>query len=267
MTATTTSRALHRADLDDPELIRIIDAIEPSGTARRHRKGWEQAITILAFERGGVLDVNGRCLSVAAGHEMILYYLTTRFEHVVATDLYADADAWAANEGDLAMLVDPARYSPIEFDRRRLIACHCDALDLRFPDGMFDASYSLSSIEHVGGWDGAVRMLGEMARVTRAGGVVAITTEVVCDGGPGQARPGLELFTPEALRELGDQEPRLEWLDEVDLDPKADGTVPIPIIDAIHLRSSGFDVPEHLRVRAPDGRVFTSVCLAFRRIA
>jgi SAM-dependent methyltransferase len=264
---TCTSRVLHRDDLDEPQIAATIRAIDPAGTSARHRKGWEQAMTVLAFQRGGVLDRDGLCLSVAAGHEMVLYHLTSRFSLVVASDLYADAGDWAANEGDLSMLVDPDRFAPGPYDRRRLVACHLDALDLRFPDGLFDATYSLSSIEHIGGDGGARAMLAEMARVTKPGGVVVVTTEVLTDGGPDDSMPGVELFSPGRLEALVAAEPRLSWLDDVDLRPPDDGCEEIPIVDAITLRASGLEVPEHLRIRTPHGRSFTSVCLALRRTA
>lgn len=264
-TARSSSRILWPEDMDDPGVASLIAQIDPTGASRRHRKGWEQAVTLQAFERAGLLDGRRTCLSVAAGHEMLLYELTSHFEHVVASDLYADAGDWAENEGDLTMLVDPDRFAPRTYDRRRLVACHLDALDLRFPDEWFDATYSLSSLEHIGGEKGAKAMLSEMARVTKPGGAVVVTTEVVIDGGPAESMPGLELFTPTSLVSLAEEEPRLSWLDPPDLTPPTpQGEV--PIVDVIRLRESGLEYAEELQLVTPQDRRFTSACLAFRRV-
>lgn len=262
-----TTRILDSRDLDDPSTAQLVAEIDPSGSSRRHRKGWEQAVTLQAMDVAGVLDRGGTCLSVAAGHELLLYHLTSRFAQVVASDLYADAGSWAADEGDLSMLVDPDRFAPGPYDRRRLLTCHLDGTDLRFPDAWFDATYSLSSIEHVGGEPGARAMLSEMARVTKPGGAVVLTTEVLVDGGPAWSVPALTLFTPEDLLALAAHEPRLELLDEApDLRPPTEVEEVVPVADVSRLRLSGLEVASQLVMATPDGRAFTSACLSYRRV-
>lgn len=243
----------------------LIAEIDPTGAGHLHRKGWEQAMTVLAFRRAGVLDRDGACLSVAAGHEALLYYLTRHFRQVVASDMYADAGYWAADEGDVAMLVDPDRFAPYQYARRRLLPVHLDAFDLRFEDESFDATYSLSSVEHMGGFDGAVRAIAEMARVTRRGGCVVVTTEVAVDGSDGESLPQAEIFGPAQLPRMVAAVKSLEWLDGVALEAIDEGIQPVPIAEAITLRLSAIESAEHLRVRTPSGTVFTSVCLALRR--
>ena len=49
------------------------------------------------------------------------------------------------------MLTDPGTFAPYPYERERLDVRWMDARDLRFPDGSFDAVFSLSSIEHFGG--------------------------------------------------------------------------------------------------------------------
>jgi SAM-dependent methyltransferase len=68
---------------------------------------------------------------------------------------------------------------------------------LAFLEGAFDVAYSLSSIEHFGGFDGARRAVTEMARVLKPGGVLAVATEY-CLSGP----PHHEAFQPAEVRAL-----------------------------------------------------------------
>ena len=83
-----------------------------------------------------------------------------------------------------------------------------DGRHLAFRDETFDVAYSLSSIEHFGGLQGAVSAIDEMARVVKPGGVVVVATEYrlsgppypdVFDGAQIQKlfdRPGLRLIEP-----------------------------------------------------------------------
>jgi SAM-dependent methyltransferase len=53
-----------------------------------------------------------------------------------------------------------------------------------FPEPLFDAVYSLSSIEHFGGHERASQAVREMARVLVPGGIACVATELVLEGGP-----------------------------------------------------------------------------------
>ena len=64
--------------------------------------------------------------------------------------------------------------------------------------------YSLSSIEHFGGVEGAAATIGEMGRVLKPGGVLAVATEYVLSGPP---HP--ETFLPQDIARLVNQ-PGLE---------------------------------------------------------
>ena len=59
-----------------------------------------------------------------------------------------------------------------------------DGRALKFADDTFDVTYSLSSIEHFGGFEGAAQTMREMARVLKPGGVLALATEYVISGPP-----------------------------------------------------------------------------------
>jgi hypothetical protein len=74
----------------------------------------------------------------------------------------------------------------------------------------------LSSIEHFGGLDGAVRALAQMHRVLKPGGIAAITTECIVNEMPEFTAPGLELFTTDAIRELSQGVSGLELVEPID---------------------------------------------------
>jgi SAM-dependent methyltransferase len=243
--------------------------IIPSESGLPHRKAWEFAIGIQALREAGVLHDDANGLSVGAGHEAILYYLANHSGQIIATDLYG-AGAFAGREAATTMLSDPDLFAPYPYRRGRLMVMHMDALDLRFEDDTFDYSVSFGSVEHIGGYDGARGAVAEMARVTRPGGVVFVTTELAADGGPDAAAGPTELFAPETLLRLAESIPELEWLDEVDLRPPSEPEVPvIDLGTQIGLLEIGEGIYPHIRlatqVDTGEVREFRSVSLAFRK--
>ncbi len=165
-------------DFDDPLVRGRIREIVPGLPPEQelHRKYWEYALLTLFLEDVGALGEGTKALSVAAGHEEVLFWLANRVGRVVATDIYGRG-SFAAREADAAMLTDPARFAPYPFRRERLEVLEMDALDLRFEDGSFDVVFSLNSIEHFGGRREIVRAARELARVLRPGGHAFIVTE------------------------------------------------------------------------------------------
>jgi SAM-dependent methyltransferase len=191
-------------------------------------------------------------LSVGAGHEPVLYWLTNHVGSVVATDLYEGV--WQdvqAREGDDGVLHRPDRYAPFPYRQERLRFLKMDGRRLAFPDGIFDVVYSLSSIEHFGGLGGARATVDEMARVLKPGGVVAIATEYVLDGPPHE-----ETFQPAEIAELLDR-PTLRLVQPVD-----DRVYTRYQYAAVDLYANPHQTP-HMVVRFND-TIFTSV-MAFLR--
>jgi hypothetical protein len=90
------------------------------------------------------------------------------------------------------ILSHPEAYAPFPYRRDRLTFMRMDGRHLEFADATFDIAYSLSSIEHFGGMEGAVATLREMTRVLKPGGVLALATEYVLDGPPHE-----ETFRPD----------------------------------------------------------------------
>jgi SAM-dependent methyltransferase len=199
------------ADFANPELRELIrdayagdlehfgDPGFPSG--REYRKYWEVAMTLRSFRSLGVLREDARVLGVGAGREATIYWLTRHVGEVVATDLYATADAWSETDSSADMLTDPGRYWDRDWNPERLTVRHMDALELEFEDESFDAIFSSSSIEHFGDFPDVRRSVEEMFRVLRPGGILALATEFRLEGDR-IGYPGLLRFDEPELRAL-----------------------------------------------------------------
>lgn len=256
-------------DWGDPELTWLMDEITPSGSAPVHRKAWEFAIGVSALERGGVLHDEAVGLSVGAGHEPVLFYLTNRCRWLFATDIYG-MGIFGLGEAAASMLIDPDLYAPYPYRRRRLTVTHMDALDLRFENGTFDFVVSFGSIEHFGGAAQAAQAMAEISRVLKPGGIASVTTEVAVDGRGDAHAPGLEIFSPETVLSLGQQAAGLEWFGGVDLAIADDPDVPIiDLSSEMDRLEAGDQTYPHLRLRIETlgggWRTFSSVSLALKR--
>jgi ubiquinone/menaquinone biosynthesis C-methylase UbiE len=165
-------------DFDDPRFLERIGDIVPGLEPHQqvHRKLWEYAMLTLFLEEVGALDEATEALSVAAGHEEVLYWLANRIGRIVASDIYG-VGQFAHREADVTMLEDPARFAPYPYREDHLEVVEMNALDLKFPDDSFDVVFSLSSIEHFGERKEIVRAAREMYRVLRPGGYAFVVTE------------------------------------------------------------------------------------------
>ena len=163
-------------DFGDPEVRERIRSIVPGHDeqAELRRKFWEYAMLTLFLEDVGKLNEQTVALSVGAGHEEVLFWLTNRIGRVVATDIYGEG---TFVEADDAMLNDPARFAPYAYRRDRLDVRRMDARFLEFEDATFDVVFSLSSIEHFGSTPDIKRAAREIGRVLRPGGYAFIVTE------------------------------------------------------------------------------------------
>jgi SAM-dependent methyltransferase len=173
------------AKWDNPEWMALLGSLKcvPLDKESMHRKGYEYAQTLFGLRRLGRLTPEASVLSVGAGHEPVLYWLANEVGRVVATDMYdmSWGGAWAG-EGDAAVLNRPEDYAPFPYRRDRLSFVKLDGRYLAFADASFDIVYSLSSIEHFGGLDGAAAAVEEMGRVLKPGGVLALATEYILSG-------------------------------------------------------------------------------------
>lgn len=215
-----------------------------------------------AFECCSVLTSRAMILAVGAGHEPPVYCLTNRVRWVFATDLYGSSPF---GEADATMLSNPDAFAEQPYNRRRLVVEHMDAMDLRFEDATFDAVFSLSAIEHIGGVDGAKRGLREMVRVTQPGGVIAVATEIVVNNAPHFSGPGLEIFTAETLSCLWDDSPA-EPVEPFNftVSPQTVST-DYPLADALRDTRNGKTHLPHILLNL-EGRRFTSVFACLRKL-
>lgn len=242
------------AKWDNPEWIEILRSLGLSDDKlSMHRKPYEFTQLVYGCRRLGVLNEDARIVSVGAGHELVLYWLANHAHRVVATDMYEGV--WQdvqGREGDPDVIRRPEDYAPFPYRQRHLTFLQMDGRQLAFRDGTFDIAYSLSSIEHFGGLEGAAATVREMGRVLRPGGILALATEYVLAGPPHE-----ETFQPDDIARLIDQ-PGLELVQPID-----DRVYRRYEFAAIDLYRNPYQTP-HMVVRFDD-TVFTTVMVFLRK--
>ena len=245
------------AKWDNPEWLAILKSLAaaPIEKAQMHRKAYELTQTIFGLQRLGALTGTARILSVGAGHEPILYWLANHAGKIVATDLYeGEWQSKFSREGDPGVLDQPAAFAPFPYRRERLAFMRMDGSRLAFVDRSFDAAYSLSSIEHFGGVEGARRSVADMARVLKPGGILALATEWCVRG-----TAGGEVFSPAEVRRIIDQ-PSLRLVQPID--DRVWDRYETPPVD---LRVDRFQSP-HMLLKH-DQAIFTSVFVFLEKLA
>jgi SAM-dependent methyltransferase len=239
------------ANPDWLDLLRSL-AVVPVDRPSMHRKAYEFTQLLFGLTRLGFVRDDVRVLSVGAGHEPVLYWLANRVGHVIATDMYGGVwQAEGAQEGDATVLSDASQFAPFPYRADRLVFLKMDGRFLAFADETFDVVYSLSSIEHFGGFAGARDSVVEMARVLKPGGLLALATEYSLSGPPHH-----EAFQPADVRALLTH-PALSLVQPID-----EGVWGRYEYKAIDLRVNPYQTPHMVVTDA--GTVFTSV-MAFLR--
>ncbi len=243
------------AKWDNPEWMDILRSLGLSDDRfSMHRKPYELTQFIYGCSRLGALTTDAEVVSIGAGHEIVLYWLANRVRRVVATDLYEGY--WTerrGREGDPSVLTRPDEFAPFPYRQDRLTFLKMDGRHLEFPDDTFDIAYSLSSIEHFGGLEGAGQTMREMARILKPGGILAIATEYALSGPPGD-----DVFQPHEVHTLTAQ-PGLELVEPIDERVwNRYQTVPV---DVVH---DPYRTP-HMVVHVFD-TVFTSVMFFLRKL-
>jgi SAM-dependent methyltransferase len=178
-------------DFEDPELLDTIRSLVPERdpAAYIERKVWEFAMVMLFLRDTGHLDGRSRVLSVGAGNERVLFWLTNHVGCIVATDIYGEG-RFAGQEAEVSMLTDPAAHAPAYPWRPDRLEVHrMDARTLEFEDKTFDAVFSVSSIEHFGTPPDIARAAGEIGRVLRPGGHAVVLTDMFVRRHPLNAAP------------------------------------------------------------------------------
>jgi SAM-dependent methyltransferase len=237
------------AKWDNPDWYAILLSLfsVPTDKAAMHRKAYEYVQAIFGLQRLGRLTETTRMLSVGAGHEVILYWLANHVGRVIATDLYeGDWQSAFSKEGNPDVLADPSAYAPFPYRSDRLTFLRMDGSRLAFRDESFEVVYSLSSIEHFGGVEGARRSVADMARVLKPGGILALATEWCVRG-----QAAGEVFSPDQVRAIIDH-PRLRLVQPID-----DRVWDRYEAEPVDLRVDRFQSP-HMLLKHDDA-IFTSV--------
>ncbi len=242
------------AKWENPEWLEILRSLGLSDDRlAMHRKPYEFTQLIFGCQRLGVLRPDASVVSIGAGHEQVLYWLANHVTRVVATDMYEGLwQGERAREGDPVVLVDPDMYAPFPYRRECLEFMKMDGRSLDFPDGTFDVSYSLSSIEHFGGFEGAAQTMREMARVLKPGGVLALATEYILSGPSAH-----ETFQPDEVKALI-RASGLELVEPID-----EGVYRRYEARPVKLQVDPYESP-HMTVQIDD-TVFTSVMVFLRK--
>lgn len=241
------------AKWDNPDWVQLLTSLgEGPDKGSMHRKAYEFTQLLFGLGRLGALGDEVDLLSVGAGHEPVLYWLANHAGRVIATDMYGGVwQSERAMEGDAAVFADPAQFARFPYRQDRLVFLRMDGRHLAFAAGTFDVVYSLSSVEHFGGLEGAKSAVAEMARVLKPGGLLVLSTEY-CLSGP----PHHEAFQPAQVQAL------LEHPDLALVEPIDERVWQRYDYVPIDLRVSPYQTP-HMVV-TDLGSVFTTV-MAFLR--
>lgn len=244
------------AKWDNPEWVSLLRSVGtvPPDKLSMHRKAYEFTQTLFGLSRMDRLREDVRIVSVGAGHEAILYWLANRVGCVVATDMYDTEWKQArAGEGDEDVARRPEKFAPFPYRQDHLFFSKMNGRTLGLRDESFDVAYSLSSIEHFGGFEGGRDAIDEMARVVKPGGLVVVATEYLI-GGPRTD----ETFPPDEIRALAER-PGLKLLEPID-----EHVYERYQVEAVDLRTNPYQTPQML-VRNGE-TVFTSVMLFLEKL-
>jgi SAM-dependent methyltransferase len=234
--------------------------------AQEHRKHWEYAHVVGGLKQLGAVQPDSWLLSVAGGHEEPAYELTNFVRWMFLVDIYG-VGGFSGAEAQETVLTNPDAFATLPYNRNRLVVQYMNALDLRYEESTFDGVFCLSSVEHFGGFKGAVQGLRQMHRVLKLGGVAAITTECIVNGAPVLDLPGLMLFTPKVIENLGKAVPGLELVEPIDFSISAASlATAFPFERAVEDAKVHHTEYPHI-VLGLQGRYFTSVSLFFRKTA
>lgn len=231
-----------------------------------HRKHWEYAHLLNGLEHLGAIRPDSWLLSVAGGHEEPAYELTNHVRWMFVVDMYGTSE-FSDREARESILINPSAFTYVPHNPRRLVMQYMNALDLRFENDTFDAVFCLSSVEHFGGFGGAVRALSELHRVLRVGGIGVITTECIVNGEPVFDNPFLYLFTPELLDQLARSIPGFEPVEPIDFHVSEVSMATVASQQhAVELARQNLTQYPHV-VMEREGRYFTSAAVFLRKIA
>ncbi len=157
-----------------------------------HRKLWEYNQILFSLRRLKYLTPQTLALSVGAGHEPLLYFLTHRIKKIIGIDLYESS--FFGGEDDTDTVDSTEKYAPFPYDPHKIELKQMDALNLEFTHNIFDFIFCISSLEHFGSLKSMQKSVDEMYRVLKPGGCAVITTELKLNR-LGGIIPGARIFS------------------------------------------------------------------------
>lgn len=265
------NRVCNLEDWNKPELVATMRTLLPYFSvdpkypqATEHRKHWEYAHVVNGLHELGAVHPESWILSVAGGHEEPAFYLTNHIRWMFLCDLYG-ISSFSDAEAQSSVLTNPDAFATVPYNRRRLVVQCMNALDLRYEDGTFNGVFCMSSIEHFGGFDGARDALAEMARVTKPGGIVAITTECIVNAKPDLDLPGLYLFSPATMTRLSNSVPGLQPVEDIEFGvSRKSMEASYDLHQAVADAKNNYSRYPHTLLQL-EGRLFTSVAVFLRK--
>ncbi|MDZ4802022.1 MAG: class I SAM-dependent methyltransferase [Bryobacteraceae bacterium] len=265
------NRVCNVEDWQKPELVSMMKTLLPYfsvdpkyPTGSEHRKHWEYAHVVNGLHELGAVHPESWILSVAGGHEEPAFYLTNHIRWMFLCDLYG-ISSFSDAEAQTSVLLNPDAFATLPYNRKRLVVQIMNALDLRYEDGTFNGVFCMSSIEHFGGFDGARNALAEMGRVTKPGGIVAITTECIVNNKPDLDLPGLYLFSPATIDRLCSAVPGLVAVEPVEYRvSKKSMEASYDLHQAVADAKNNYSRYPHTLLEL-EGRLFTSVAVFLRK--
>jgi alpha-1,3-rhamnosyl/mannosyltransferase len=173
-----------------------------------HREDWEAAMAVRALADGGALRSDARVLGVAAGIPGTFYYLTRRVGEVVAID----TDLLTAGERSRT-----EANAPFEFRADRMTVQPMYARHLTYPDGSFDAVVCRLHARDIGDVRDVARVVHELGRVVKPGGVLSISADVLVASDPGSAPlpPRAALLSSKDVQQFIARSSGLDPIDEL----------------------------------------------------
>lgn len=142
------------------------------------RKIWESTRLVVELGHLGCLRSGLLGLGIGSGIEPIQFFLTLHGVQSIGTDLYGFG--WPS--APLDMLWKPWEFATYPYNQELHRAMQMDGLKLLMPDDSVDFIYSVSSVEHFGGFQNLIVHIGEARRVLKPGGALVFSTELSLTG-------------------------------------------------------------------------------------
>jgi SAM-dependent methyltransferase len=171
------------SQFEEPEFIRLVEAMHVPGGVKLHRKLWEHVWIAAILATQGMVSPGRRAIGFGCGRERMPAFLAARGMEVLATDA---PDAEVADRGWGRTGQHSARVNDLFHERLiakenfdRLVSFRPVDMNAIPPElhGRFDCCWSACSLEHLGSLRHGLDFIENSLAVLRPGGVAVHTTE------------------------------------------------------------------------------------------